>query len=127
MSYTDKSTLIYSFIPYQHFKVKGLQLLKDLVQNINYLCKTDLKRCFVLPTYYDIDKKIPKVLMGSDPVPSPVLELYLGPAPLTFIKLLKVLIALSTRLMIRMILFLNGLFLIRQNLKELIMVKTSLI
>lgn len=107
--------------------MKGLQLLKDLVQNINYLCKTDLKRCFVFPTYYDIDKKIPKVLMGSDPAPSLVLELYLGPAPLMFIKLTKVMIALSTRLMIRMIVFLNGLFLIRQNLKELIIVKTFLI
>ena len=91
--------------------MKGLPLLKDLVQNINYLCKIHLKRCFVLPTYYDIDKKIPKVLMGSDPVPSPLLELYLGPAPLMFTKILKIPFSLLRRLQIRVIIYLDDILL----------------
>ena len=35
-----------SFIPYQHFEMEGLHLLKDLVQKGNYTCKMDLKDAY---------------------------------------------------------------------------------
>ena len=32
-----------TFIPYKHFKMKGLHLLKEIFERDNYLCKLDLK------------------------------------------------------------------------------------
>ena len=35
-----------AFIPYQHFKMEGLHLLKDLLQEGDYMCKLDLKDAY---------------------------------------------------------------------------------
>ena len=31
------------FVPYQHFKIKGLHFLKYMLEENNFLCKIDLK------------------------------------------------------------------------------------
>ena len=31
------------FIPYSHFKMEGLHLLKDLLRQTDFMCKVDLK------------------------------------------------------------------------------------
>jgi len=39
-----------SFIPYQHFKMEGLHVLRDLIQEGDFMCKIDLKDAyFVVP------------------------------------------------------------------------------
>ena len=35
-----------SLIPYQHFKIEGMHLIKDLVQEHNFLIKIDLKDAY---------------------------------------------------------------------------------
>ena len=35
-----------SFIPYQHFKMEGMHLIKDLLQENNFLIKIDLKEAY---------------------------------------------------------------------------------
>ena len=35
-----------SFIPYQHFKMEGLHLMKDLLQEGDYMCKIDLRDAY---------------------------------------------------------------------------------
>ena len=34
-----------SFIPYQHFKIEEMRLIKDLFQENDFLIKIDLKEC----------------------------------------------------------------------------------
>ena len=54
-----------SFIPYQHFKMEGLHLMKGLLLEKDYMCKIDLR-----DAYFTIPKvqEIPQVQMGGNTV-----------------------------------------------------------
>ena len=44
-----------SFIPYQHFKMEGLHLMKDLLQDWDYMCNIDLRDAyFTIPRRLNI-------------------------------------------------------------------------
>ena len=57
-----------SFILYQHFKIEGLYLLKDLLQEGDYMCKIDLTDAyFTIPINQKV-QEIPQDQMGGSPV-----------------------------------------------------------
>ena len=97
-----------SFIPYQHFKMEGLHLMKDLLQEGDYMCKIDLRDAYFTIT---INKKYRKDLRFKwEGTLYEFLCLCFGltPAPLIFTKLMKVPISLLWRLNIRLIIYLNN-------------------
>ena len=109
-----------SFIPYQHFKMEGLHLMKDLLQDGDYMCKIDLREVyFTIP----INQKYRKYLgFNWEGTLHEFLCLCfeLGLAPLMFTKLMKVPIALMQRLNIRLIIYLDDMLIMPRSVQELI-------
>ena len=107
------------FLPYQHFKMEGLHLLRDILQEGDYMYKIDLKDAyFTIPISKDSRKYLRFVWEGN---------LYeflclcfdLGPAPLIFRKLLKVPVSLLRCLTIRLIIYLDDMLIMAQSIIEL--------
>ena len=87
-----------SFIPYQHFKIQGMHLIKDLLQEHDFLIKIDLKDAYF---GISLDKRSRKYILfqwEGNLYEFLCLCFGLGPAPLIFTKLLKIAIALLTRI-----------------------------
>ena len=109
-----------SFIPYQHFEMEGLHLMKDLLQEGDYMCKIDLRDAyFTIP----INQKYRKYLRFK--WEGTLYELLclcfrLGPAPVIFTKLMKVPISLLRRLNIRLIVYLDDMLIMAKSVQELI-------
>ena len=115
-----------SFIPYQHFKMEGMHLIKDLLQEHDFLIKIDLKDAyFGIP----LDKSSIKYIRfqwEGNLYEFLCLCFGLGPAPLIFTKLLKIPIALLRRINVRII-FLDDMLVMAQTLKEISQAKETLI
>ena len=50
-------------IPYSHFKMKGLNLLKNLLRGNNFTCKMDLKDAYLCIPLHRNHKKISSISM----------------------------------------------------------------
>ena len=115
-----------NFIPSQHFKMEGLNLLQNMLQKRDYMCQLDLKgACFCVPFKKESRKYVRFQWEGT---------LYkflslcfgLGPAALIFTKILKVQISLLRMLQIRVIIYLDDTLLVSQTLEELLMSKDTI-
>ena len=51
-----------SFVPYKHFKKKGLHCLKFLLQESDFLCKIDLKDAHLSVPLYKSSRKLVRFL-----------------------------------------------------------------
>ena len=82
-----------SFIPYQHFKMEGLHLMKDLLQEGDYMCKIDLRDTYFTIPINQKYRKYLRFIWERTLYEFLCLCFGLGSAPLIFIKLMKVLIS----------------------------------
>ena len=82
-----------SFIPYQHFKMEGLHLMKDLLQEGDYMCKIDLHDTYFTIPINQKYRKYLRLIWERTLYEFLCLCFGLGSAPLIFIKLMKVLIS----------------------------------
>ena len=87
-----------SFIPYQHLKMKRLHLIKDLLQEHDFLMKIDLKDAYFGIPLDKSSRKYIRFQWEGNLYEFLCLCFGLGPAPLIFTKLLKIAIALLTRI-----------------------------
>lgn len=92
-------------IPYCHFKMENLSVLKELLQQDDYMCKIDLKDAYFSVALNQKSRKFLRFQWGQ--------EIYkkfrifclcfsLGPAPRVFTKIMKVPNALLRRLNVRL-------------------------
>ena len=101
------------YIPYEHFKMESLSLLKDILQPGDFMCKVDLKvPYFAVPLSKNSSKHV-RFLWREKLYQFICLCFGLGPAPKVFTKLLKVPITLLRRLNIRLIIFLDDILLMQ--------------
>ena len=116
-----------SYIPYNHFKMESLALLKDLLQNKDYMVKLDLKDAyFSVPLHKESQEKVRFMWKG---------RIYqflcmcfgLGPAPRVFTKLLKIPIALMRRLNVRLLIYLDDILILGSSKEENIQARDTLI
>ena len=114
-------------IPYIHFKIEGLYLVKDLLQPKDYMCKIDLKDAyFSVPLNRDSQHLVCFKWKGKI-YQFLCLCFGLGPAPRIFTKLLKIPIAILRRLNVRLIIFLDDILIFAQSRKELDQARDTLI
>ena len=96
------------FIPCKEFKMEGLHCLKYLFEEKDLLCKIDLKDAYIsVPMYLESLR----FAWSGNLFEFLCLCFGLGPVPRIFSKLLKVPIALLTRLNIRLVIYLNDILL----------------
>ena len=114
-------------IPYQHFKMEELFLLKEMLLPGDKMCKIDLN-----DTYFEIalsvkSKKYIRFQRKSLLCKSCCFCFGLSPAPLVFTKLLKDFISFLKKLNVRIIIYLDDMLLMASSLKGLLMARDTLI
>ena len=103
------------FLKYDHFKMEGIHLLRDLLQPQDWLGKIDLKDAyFVIPVWKDHRKYLRFVCKGSL-LEFACLPFGLAAAPRLFTKVLKPVVALLRRAGIRLIIYLDDLLFMNQS------------
>ena len=114
------------FIPYEHCKMEGLQFLKFLLKEDDFLCKTDLKEAYFSVPLNKNSQKFVRFQWSGYIYEFFCLCFGLGPAPIIFTKLLKVPIALLRRVNIRIIFYLYDMLLMKRTLPEILMAKDTI-
>ena len=94
-----------SFIPYQHFKMEGMHLIKDLLQEHDFLIKIDLKDAYFGIPLNKSPRKYIRFHWEGNLYEFFCLCFGLGPVLLIFTKLLKIRIALLRRIDVRINIF----------------------
>ena len=103
------------FLKYEHFKMEGIHLLRDLLQPQDWLGKIDLKDAyFVIPIWKDHRKYFRFFWKGSL-LEFACLPFGLAVAPRLFTKVLKPVVALLRRAGIRLIIYLDDLLFMNQS------------
>ena len=116
-----------SFMPYKHFKMEGMHLIKDLLQEHDFLIKVDLKDAYFGIPLDKSSRKYIRFQWKENLYEFLCLCFDLGPTPLIFTKLLKIPIALSRRINVRKMIFLDDMLAMAQTLKEILQAKETLI
>ena len=116
-----------SHIPYQHFKMEGLSLLKELLQKGDFMIKIDLKDAYFSVPLSKHSRKYVSFLWEGDIYQFLCLCFGLGPAPRLFTKLLKVPIALLRRLNVHLIIYLDHSLILVSSQEEAEMARNTLI
>ena len=116
-----------SFVPYQHFKMEGLHLLKEMLQQGDYMCKIDLKDAYFMIPINQESRKFLRFLWQGSLYEFLCLCFGLGPAPLIFTKIMKVPIAFLRRLNVQVIIYLDDMLLMARSKEELIQNRDTLI
>ena len=114
-------------IPYVHFKIEGLSLLKELLSKGDYLCKLDLKDAYFTVALYKLSRKYARVPWRWNLYEFLCLCFGLGSAPRIFTKLMKIPIALMRRLNVRLKIYLDDMLLMGSSLEEIMMARDTLI
>ena len=114
-------------IPYQHFKMEGLFLLKEMLLPGDKMCKIDLKDAYFAIPLSVKSRKYVRFQWKGLLYEFCCLCFGLSPAPLVFTKLLKVPISLLRKLNVRIIIYLDDMLLMASSLEDLLMARDTLI
>ena len=109
-----------SFIPYQHFKMEGLHLMKGLLQERDYICKIDLRDAYFTIPINEKYRKYLRFKWEATLYEFRCLCFGLGPKPLIFTKLMEVPNSLPRRLNIHLIIYLDDMMIMARSVQELI-------
>ena len=115
------------FVEYQHFKMEGLHLLKDLIQPQDYMIKVDLKDAYFSVPVSQEHQKFLRFRWQGKLFQFHCLPFGLGPAPRIFTKIMKPIIAFLRRLGVRVIVYLDDMILLNQDKEGLLRDRNSLL
>ena len=116
-----------SNIPYQHFKMEGLFLLKEMLLTGDKRCKIDLKDGYFAIPLSIKSRKYVRFQWNNLLYDFCCFCFGLSPALLVFTKLLKVPISLLRKLNVRIIIYLDNMVLMASSLENLLMARDTLI
>ena len=116
-----------AMVQYQHFKMEGLHLLKDLIQPNDFMIKIDLKDAYFSVPVHPPHRPYLKFRWGSKLYQFNCMPFGLGPAPRMFTKLLKPVVAFLRRMGIRIIVYLDDMIILNQNASSLRTDRNSLL
>ena len=116
-----------TYIPYNHFKMESISLLKELLRKEDFMCKIDLKDAYLSVPLHQQSQKFVSFKWGEKLYQFLVLCFGLGPAPRIFTKLMKIPIALMRRLNVRLIIYLDDCLILGSTAQEVIAARDTLI
>lgn len=103
------------FVVYNHFKMEGFQVVKNLIQRRDWLCKVDLKDAyFCIPICKDHRKYLRFQYKGKM-LQYKGLPFGLASGPRLFTKIMKPVIALLRRIGVRLVIYLDDILLLNQS------------
>lgn len=105
-----------SFLPYEHFKMEGIQLLRDLMEEGDWLVKLDLKDAYLTINVAEKFRKFLKFFWKNKIMEFTSLPFGIAIAPRVFTKIMKIPIAILRRLGIRLVIYLDDILIMNQSL-----------
>ena len=115
------------FVEYQHFKMEGLHLLKDLIQPGDFMIKVDLKDAYFSVPVCQEHQKFLRFRWQGKLYQFHCLPFGLGPAPRIFTKVMRPVIAFLRRLGVRVIVYLDDMIIMNQSREGLLKDRNSLL
>ena len=97
------------YLQYNHFKMEGIHLLRDLMRPNDWLGKIDLKDAYFVVPIWENHKKYLRFLWKDSLLEFACLPFGLAVAPRVFTKIMKPVVALLRRTGIRLIIYLDDL------------------
>ena len=104
-----------TFLQYDHFKMEGIHLLRDLLQPHDWLGKIDLKDAYFVIPIWKNQRKYLRFLWKDTLLEFACLPFGLAVAPRLFTKVMKPVVALLRRAGIRLIIYLDDLLFMNQS------------
>ena len=93
------------FIPDQHFKMEGLVCLRKLLQEVDYMCKLDMKDAYFSVPLHQSSTNYARFSWSGNLYEFLCLCFGLGPAPRVLKKLLKISMSVQRRINIRTVIY----------------------
>ena len=115
------------FIPYQHFKMKGLFCLRELLQEEDYMCKVDMKDTYFSVPLHQSSRNYVSFSWSGSLYEFLCLYFGLGTAPRIFTKLPKIPVSVLRRINIRMVIYLDNMLIMGQTMEEILMSRDTVI
>lgn len=108
------------FIPYEHFKMESIHMLKDLLRNGDYMVKIDLKDAYLTVPIWKNHQKYLRFIWRDSLLEFACLPFGLASAPRVFTKLLKPVFSILRQRGIRLIAYLDDILLMAPS-KQLVL------
>ncbi len=102
-------------IPYEHFKMEGIHMLKDLLKKGDYLVKIDLKDAYLTVPIWHKHQKYLRFLWKDNMWEFACLPFGLASAPRVFTKLLKPVVAVLRQMGLRIIIYLDDILIMSKS------------
>ena len=114
-----------NFIIYQHFKMEGLYMVKDLLIQGDWMCKIDLKDAYLTMNIDLESRKYLRFQWQNKLFQFNCLPFGLASAPRVYTKLMKPVISLLRKAGIRLIIYLDDILLMAETKEKLIQARDS--
>lgn len=103
------------FVVYNHFKMEGFQVVKNLIQRRDWLCKVDLKDAYFCIPICKNHRKYLRFQYKGQMLQYKGLPFGLASGPRLFTKIMKPVIALLRRIGVRLVIYLDDILLLNQS------------
>jgi hypothetical protein len=104
-----------SFVRYQHFKMENIGMLRDMLQEGDWMVKIDLKDAYFTVPMAKETRKFLRFRWGGKTFQFRVAPFGLAPIPRMFTKILKPIVAMLRRIGIRLLIYLDDLIIMNQK------------
>ena len=106
---------LYGYIMYRHFKMEGINCVKNMIQQGDWLIKVDLKNAYFTIPIYNVDQKYLRFPWEGNAYQVHCLPFGITVAPWVFTKLMKVPVSYLRRMRIRLIIYLDDILVMNQT------------
>ncbi|XP_057299487.1 uncharacterized protein LOC130630106 [Hydractinia symbiolongicarpus] len=106
------------FVPYHHFKMEGLHLIQEMIQEGDCMCKIDLKDAYFCVPLHQRSRKYVRFQWQGNLYEFLCMCFELGPAPRIFTKLMKIPISILRKINVEVIIYLDDMLLLSQSILE---------
>ena len=116
-----------NYVTYEHFKMEGLYMIRDLLKQGDWMCKIDMKDAYLTTSIHKDSRKYLRFIWKGKIYQFNCLPFGLASAPRIYTKLMKPVIGLLRKIGARLIIYLDDILLMAESKENLIQARDSTI